>query len=427
MRSFAFGLGLAATAAIGLAAPAFAEDVTIKMWTLDNNGYEEFIQQAAAAFAQTHPGVTIEHQVFPGDPYKTGLQVALVGSDGPDVFFNWSGDDAKRLVKDGLALDITDYGNAEGGFATFLGEGWLDAFRYDGKLYGVPADAVSKYFFYNKGYFAEHDLSVPTTFTELAGLCKAVRAIDADTIPMPMGNKTRWKAIHWMTSLNQRMLGVEGTAADYDLSRDDAELFTDPGYAGAFHKLLDLQDAGCFEEAPNATDYAVADTMFTTGASPVEYCGSWCTSAQDEAGFTDYGLFRFPAIEDGKGDAGENFLVPEGFQVNAKSAHPKEAVEWLSFLVSGDQAAKFAEYTGMLPSNPEKIDEVPNATEQFKWIAEDIAGFTGTANVLDVLLDGAVAEAYLNATVEVLNRTKTPDEAVADIRAVALEVKHKAD
>lgn len=420
-------LGMAAVAMSALMASARAEDITIKMWTLDNTGYEAFVKQAADAFGKTHPNVTIKHQIFPGDPYKTGLQVALVGSDGPDVFFNWSGDDAKRLVKDGLVLDITDYGNAEGGFATFLGKGWLDAFRYDDKLYGVPADAVSKYFFYNKGYFAEHGLKVPATFTELTDLCKAVRAIDPDTVPMPLGNKTRWKAIHWMTTLNQRMLGVAGTAADYDLSRADDQLFTDPGYAAAFQKLLDVQDAGCFEQAPNATDYAVADTMFTTGASPMEYCGTWCTSAQDKVGFTDYALFRFPKIEDGKGDAGENFLVPEGFQVNAKTAHPKEAVEWLSFLVSAEQGAKFAELTGMLPSNPEKINEVPNATEQFKWIAADIGTFTGTANVLDVLLDGAVAEAYLNATVEVLNRTKTPAEAMADIRAVALEVKHKAN
>jgi raffinose/stachyose/melibiose transport system substrate-binding protein len=145
----------------------------------------------------------------------------------------------------------------------------------------------------------------------------------------------------------------------------------------------------------------------------------------DKNGFTDYGFFRFPAVEGGKGDVGTNFLVPEGFQVSAKTAHAKEAVEWLSFLVSPDEAAKFAEYTQFLPSNPTKINDVAGATESFKAIAADVGSFTGTANVLDVLLDGAVAEAYLNATVEVLNRTKTPDEAVAEIRTVALEAQKK--
>ena len=213
---------LFASAVLGaaiLAAPARAEDIVIKMWTLDNNGYKEFIAEAAESFKTTHPNVSIEHQIFPGDPYKTALKVALVGSDGPDVFFNWAGDRATQLVKDKLALDITDYGDVPGGFAKVLPQGLLDSFRHDGRLYGVATDAVTKYVFYDKAYFAEHKLEIPKTLGELGGLCKAIRQIDPDTIPMPLGNKTRWKAIHWMTMLNERAMGVEATAADYDLSR----------------------------------------------------------------------------------------------------------------------------------------------------------------------------------------------------------------
>lgn len=417
----------AATLATLAGGSALAQDaVTIKMWTLDNAGYPEFIAQAAEEFKKTHPNVTIEHQTFPGDPYKTGLQVALVGSDGPDVFFNWSGDDAKRLAKDGLALDLTSYADAPGAFGTTVGSGYLDAFRYDGKLYGVPADAVSAFVFYNTAYFAEHKLEVPKTLGELGTLCKSIRAIDPNTVPMPLGNKTRWKAIHWMTMLNERELGVAGTAADYDLSRPADALYTDAGYAKAFQDLLDLQDAGCFEEAPNATDYTVADTMFSSQASPMEFCGSWCIADFEKAGFTDVGFFRLPVVEGGRGDAGANFLVPEGFQVSAKTAHPQEAADWLSFLVSDDQAAKFVEYTKFMPSNATKIDTVEGVSPLFKALAADVATFTQGVNVLDVMLDAAVSEAYLNATVEVLNRTLTPEQAVEAIRKVALEAQAKA-
>ncbi len=416
----AFAVGL-----LSVVPAALAQDVTLKMWTLDNPGYPEFIAQAAEAFKKTHPDVTIEHQTFPGDAYKTSLPVALVGSDAPDVFFNWSGDAAKRLVRDGLALGITDAAMAKGGFGTELGAGLLDAFRYDGKLYGAAADAVSKYVFYNKDYFATNKIALPKTMAELAGVCKAVRAIDPDTVPMPLGNKTRWKAIHWMTMLNERVMGIDGTAADYDLARPADALFTDPGYAQAFDELLKLQDAGCFEEAPNATEYTVADAMFATQASPMEFCGTWCTAGLDAAGFTNYGFFRLPLVEGGKGDAGANFLVPEGFQVSSKTQHAKEAVEWISFLVSPEQGAKFAELTKFLPSNPKMIDSVPNATPQFREIVADMGTFTRGVNVLDVLLEASVADAYLNATVEVLNRTVTPAEAVAQIRQAALAAQAK--
>ncbi len=419
---------LIASALLGatiLATPALAEDIVIKMWTLDNNGYKEFIAEAAESFKETHPNVSIEHQIFPGDPYKTALKVALVGSDGPDVFFNWAGDRATQLVKDKLALDITDYGNVPGGFAKVLPQGLLDSFRYDGRLYGVATDAVTKYVFYDKAYFAEHKLEIPKTLGELGGLCKAIRQIDPDTIPMPLGNKTRWKAIHWMTMLNERAMGVAATAADYDLSRPADQLYTDPGYAKAFQALVDLQDAGCFEDAPNATEYAIADSMFITRAAPMEYCGSWCTSALDEAGFTDYGFFRLPVMEGGKGNPDANFLVPEGYQVSAKTAHPQEAVEWLSFLVSDEQALKFAEKVQFLPSNTRLIDKAEGVPQSFKDIASEVATVKEGVNVLDALLEATVADAYMNATVEVLNRTLTPDEAVGKVREAALAAQAK--
>ena len=45
--------------------------------------------------------------------------------------------------------------------------------------------------------------------------------------------------------------------------------------------------------------------------------------------------------------------------------------------------------------------------------------------MLDALLESTVADAYMNATVEVLNRTLTPDEAVGKVREAALAVQAK--
>ena len=143
------------------AAGAVAEPVTIKQWNLKTEGYPAFIEFAKAEYKKTHPDVEIVFEDFPNEAYKTTIQVALVGSDPPDVFFNWSGEDAARLVRDGLALDISELGNAEGGFSHSLSEGWQAAFMFDGKNYGIPTDAVSKYFYYNKGFFAEHGLTPP--------------------------------------------------------------------------------------------------------------------------------------------------------------------------------------------------------------------------------------------------------------------------
>ena len=416
------GSAFAIAAATG---PTSAQTVTIKQWNLKTEGYPAFIEFAKEEYKKTHPDVEIVFEDFPNEAYKTTIQVALVGSDPPDVFFNWSGEDAARLVRDGLALDITELGSAPGGFKQYLSEGWQASFMFDGKNYGIPMDAVSKYFYYNTKFFAEHGLEPPADFDALLGICKKVREIDANMVPLPLGNSERWKLNHYITMFNQRVLGAEATAADYALTNSEDKLFTDPGYVEAWQKVLDMKNAGCFQDAPNATSPEASRSMFSAEQSPMIYCGTWCAGIFDAEGFTDYAYFRMPAVNGGKGDPNANFLVPEGLMVSAKTQHPKEAVEWASFLVSDDIAAKFAGTLKYIPSNPAKIDTVEGTTDQYKWVVKDVGTFSGGINVLDVLLEISVSEAYLNEGVEILNGTKTPEQAMADIRAIALEAKKK--
>ena len=116
----------ASFALAGFAGSASAEPVSLKVWslkTVGQTGWEDFFNNANAEYKKTHPDVDIVLEEFPNEAYKTTIQVALVGSDPPDIFFNWSGEDAARLVRDGLALDITDLGKGAGGFENELSPG----------------------------------------------------------------------------------------------------------------------------------------------------------------------------------------------------------------------------------------------------------------------------------------------------------------
>lgn len=422
--------GAAASLAVGTMlatlSPAVAQEtITLKMWALVNDNYPEFIDFAEAEFQKAYPNVDIVLESTPNEAYKTAIQVALTGAEPPDVFFNWSGEDAARLARDGLALDISDLGETEGGFKSQITEAWQASFMVDGKNYGVPTDAVTKYFYYDKTFFGDHQLTPPSTFDELVGLCKAVRAIDPAMVPLPLGNSERWKLNHYITVLNERVLGISATAADYALTAPVEELFTNPGYAEALQKVLDLKAAGCFQDAPNATSPEASRAMFSTGVSPMIFCGSWCMSIFDGEGYTNYGLFRFPRIEGGASDGTTNMVIPQGLQVSAKTKHPTEAVAWISFLLTPEISAKYAEMRGAIPSNAANVGSI-DATEQFKWVANDVGQLSASFNVLDVMLNAGVANAYLDAGVEVLNGTKTPEQAMEMIRAVALEEKAKA-
>lgn len=417
------GVTIAAASLLLSSNIAHAEDpITLTLWGLTNENYPEFVELATTEFQKQYPHVDVQLESFPNEAYKTALQVGLVGSEPPDVFFNWSGEDAARLARSGLALDITELGAQEGMYQSMVSDSWQQAFSVDGKQYGIPVQAVSKYFYYNTKYFDDNGLSLPTTFDELLGLCGEIRAIDSETVPAPLGNSERWKLNHYITVINERTMGMDALREDYALTASDDELFTDAGYVQAWNNVLKLQEAGCWQDAPNATSPEVTRSLFSAEISPMIFCGTWCMSIFDSEGFTDYALFRFPPIEGTPSDGSTNMVVPEGLQISAKTGYPEEAVAFASFLVTPEMAKLHSQMRGSLPSNATLIAEV-DATEQFKFVAEDIASLSEAYNVLDVMLEGAVAEAYLDMGTEILNGTKTPEEAMAVIRDTALASK----
>ena len=406
----------------GFITSSYAIDITI--WDLSGrNGQDEFYDNLNKEYKKINPDVNIILQTFENEAYKTQIQVALNGNDGPDVFFNWFGEDSARLARAGLALDITPYANVEGGYGNYISEGLSNTTAVNGKIFGVPNTSVSKYFHYDPAFFEANSLSVPKTFDGLLNLCRDIRAIDSSIVPWPLGNSERWKLNHVITMLNQRVVGEQNTAADYSLSASEDELFTNPAYVEAWQKVVDLQDAGCFQDAPNATAPDLTRAMFSSQISPMIYCGTWCGGIFDSEGFSDFSYFRFPEVEGGAGAATVGFLVPSGMMVSAKTEHPEIAAHVASFMVSDDMALQAAELMGFMPSNPSKIDQMSNQTHWFNFYVNDIADKTGHVNVLDVLLEANVSNAYLDMGTEVLNRTKTPQEAMDFIRKVALEAK----
>ncbi len=397
--------------------------IDIKLWDLSGRqGQDEFYELLQKEVKKYNPDINVIVTEWENEAYKTQIQLALNGNDGPDVFFNWFGEDSARLARAGLALDLTPYADMEGGYGNFISKGWQDAGAVDGKIYGVANKAVSKYFYYDPAFFDQHNLSVPTTFGELIDTCKSIKAIDPSIVPWPMGNSERWKLNHVITMLNQRVVGAENTKADYALTAPDDELFTNPKYVEAWEKVVELNE-NCFNDAPNATNPELTRSMFAAQISPMMYCGTWCGGIFASEGFTDFKMFRFPRVEGGADDGTVGFLVAEGLQVSAKTKHPEAAALVASINVSDSMALADAELRGSLISNAALIDQMKDAPHWFTFYVNDIADKSGHVNVLDVLLEANVSNAYLDMGTEVLNGTKSPQEAMDFIRKVALEAK----
>ena len=411
-------LWLSIVALLGLGLSGAHAQTTLNMWMLSDGTLDPYFNEVIESFEAENPDINISMQTYANEAYKTAIQVGIASSEPPDIYFNWAGDDSFRYVREGQAADLTEYAERDGWGE--LAPGATAAFSLDGEVYGVPMQQLSKYFYYNKAIFEREGLSEPATFDELLGLCKTLK--DKGITPISFGNSERWPGVHYLTIFNQKVVGEETTANDYNLSNPADTLFTDPGYALAFQKLLDMQAAGCFNDAPNSISPEVARALFFSGETAMTYCGTWCIAIFKDNGFEgQYDLFRMPEITDGKGN--QNFVMagPQGLQVSAKTQDEEAAAKFIAYILSQpEQELLLNKYNALVI----RSDAVNADTDPIvKWVIDDLATAEGTALWLDTLLENSVSEAYLNSIQEVLNGTKTPEQAVEAVRTAALAAK----
>ena len=62
----------------------------------------------------------------------------------------------------------------------------------DGLMYTMPFSKSTEVLYYNKTFFDEHKLQLPTTWDELEALCAQIKAIDPESIPLGYDSEGNW-------------------------------------------------------------------------------------------------------------------------------------------------------------------------------------------------------------------------------------------
>jgi len=62
----------------------------------------------------------------------------------------------------------------------------------DGLMYTLPMSKSTEVLYYNKTFFDEHNLSLPSTWDELEALCGQIKAIDPTSIPLGYDSEANW-------------------------------------------------------------------------------------------------------------------------------------------------------------------------------------------------------------------------------------------
>ena len=354
-----------ATATHALPGTAVAQDAELTVWdTLNTPPRSDIAESLVTEFAESHDGVTTEHRGWSTEELVSTLPRSVEGNQGPDVAQVNNGEALMGpMIRGGQLVSLQPYVE-QYGWDTLFPEGLSARNKYsadgtvfgEGDLWGISAESEIVGFYYNRSIFAEHELTVPTTFEEFETLLAALREHGVE--PIAFGTLDKWQAIHLFGAIQ----GTYTTREYLDniiYRRGDAS-FEDASMLDAATKLVEWNDSGFFIDGYEGIDSGDAVPLFTSGLSALLLQGSWSAGEIGEALGEDAGFFLIPPHEDGEtvlhvGGVG----IPYAITTNAED--PDLAAELIASFVSESALAKFVE-AGVLPAGEISADQIVEGT-----------------------------------------------------------------
>lgn len=153
-------------AAVGLTAcggngSGGSQSLVFRIWDEEQlPGY----QKSVAEFMKSHPDIKVKVEQLPWDDYWTKLITETAAGKGPDVFWD-TVQYFPQLVKQGVLTDIDPLAQKDNYDLNQFYPQVVDAYKYEGKLYGMPADFGIAGMIYNKDLFDKAGVTLPDETT----------------------------------------------------------------------------------------------------------------------------------------------------------------------------------------------------------------------------------------------------------------------
>lgn len=342
----------AVLAAVLVAAPAFAQDLTFWSWRQeDRAAYETFIETFEAA----NPGITVTFETFEAANYNTILSTALAGGTGPDVMMVRAYGGLENVAVAGYLEELTT--ESVPALAEFAAPAIAaESVRADNKIYAVPFASQTQLVIYNKEIFDANGIAEPQTWDELVAAAQKLK--DAGVIPFANGTATAWQNETVTFGLGSSLMGKDF----YDELMAGTADFTDARFTGALGKVAEVA-AEYFPDGFIGLDYPSAQQLFASGMAGMFIGGSY-EIANFKAQNPDIQLGLFAAPGETAEDAKlVGLYFDGGYAVNATSPNKDAAITFVNYLASAEFGQAFADTLS-------NISTVPGVTFNDPLLAE---------------------------------------------------------
>lgn len=184
--------------------------VTITFYHTMGTNLSSVLDEYIAEFNKLYPNITIEwSQVGSYDDVRDQISQELTVGSEPNIAYCYPDHVALyNLAKGVVHLDnliaSTETVTHADGTTEILGltdseiNDFIDGYYAEGSSYGdshmytLPFSKSTEVLYYNKTFFDENGLSVPTTWDEMEELCYLIKEIDPECIPLGYDSEANW-------------------------------------------------------------------------------------------------------------------------------------------------------------------------------------------------------------------------------------------
>ncbi len=357
-------LSMVAGAAIMLALPVLAQDVTITFWGAYGNGGNSTQQDALnntliPAFEAAHPGIKVQYVDVPYDSLLQKLTTSAAGGELPDLVradLGW----VPQFAKLGVLVPLSDAMSDFKDLADKTYPGVLATNLYKGKYYGLPLDTNTRVLVTSQAALDAAGLSAPpASFDELKAAAGKLK--DAGFSVFADGGLGAWNIMPWIWSGG-------GDITDAELTKSTGYLDSAQNVA-TIQMLVDLYTAG---QIPNLIIGNQGATGTSDGLPSAEYAtifdGPWMAGIWKEQ-YPDFTPI-YAQIPAGPGGS-VSVVGGEDIVVTASSPNQEAALEFVRFTQSEQFQIEMVK-TGQMTVLPAYADQQTAIAPFYATFAEQL-------------------------------------------------------
>lgn len=397
--------------------PTYEGTLTV-LTKFGNERLSPYFVDLAREYEKKHPGVDVKLDQQSDDSIKGKTKTLVASNSLPDVYFSWTGNWGANFVRGNRAVDLSSVIAPDTEWGGQFAKSALDAFKYNGKYYGVPLYLDGKFMGFNQSMFDRLGITPPKTFDELLRACEKIES--SGTTPIALGNKESWPALHYLGQLLAYNVPRSTLENDFDPAKAK---YTDPGYVRALDQLGQLLDRCTDREAVNGASYTNALQSTIDGRAAMYYQEILEFDESNAEGTKlrkdGFGYFRLPPPADAKGEPRAIAGAPEGYMINSASKQIPLALDFLKFVTSKGHAETLSAAPYGQPSAVVgAVSEQTSSTAVVQGV-EDIEETPYLAPWLDTANTPDVAQAWLSGLQAFVGKSMTSEELVAKVRQAA--------